>query len=79
MARKFKTADYEAMLKKTVSIEECSPPSHLARFVVKVIAELNLSSIYSEYGTKGGIAIAPEILLGLLWLRILNLLSHYLG
>jgi transposase len=65
MARKFKTADYEAMLKQTVSIEECLPPSHLARFVVKIIAQLDLSSIYSEYGAKGGIAIAPEILLGL--------------
>jgi len=66
MARQFKTVDYEAMLKQTVSIEECLPPSHLARFVVSVIAQLDLSGIYSAYGAKGGIAIAPEILLGLL-------------
>lgn len=66
MGRKFKTADYEAMLKETVSIGDCLPESHLARFVVKVISELDLSIIYSKYGTKGGVAIAPEILLGLL-------------
>jgi transposase len=66
MTRKFKTADYEAMLEETVSIKECLPPEHLARFVVKAIARLDLSCIYNEYGAKGGAAIAPEILLGLL-------------
>jgi len=64
--RKFKTVDYEAMLKQTVSIEECLPPNHLARFVVQMISQLDLSSIYGAYGAKGGIAIAPEILLGML-------------
>jgi len=67
MARKFKTVDYEALLKQTVRIEDCLPPTHLARFVVKTIAQLELSSIYNEYGAKGGLAIAPEILLGLLF------------
>jgi transposase len=67
MARKFKTVDYEAMLKQTVRIEDCLPATHLARFVVKTIAQLDLSSIYTEYGAKGGMAIAPEILLGLLF------------
>jgi transposase len=66
MPRKFKTVDYGMLLKQTVSIEDCLPPSHLARFLVEVISQLDLSSIYSEYGAKGGIAIAPEILLGLL-------------
>jgi transposase len=66
LVRKFKTVDYEAMLKQTVSIEECLPPNHLARFVVQMIAQLDLSSIYGAYGAKGGIAIAPEILLGML-------------
>lgn len=67
MARKFKTVDYAAILKQTVSIEECVPPTHLARFVVQTIAQLDVSSIYREYGAKGGQAIAPEILLGLLF------------
>lgn len=67
MARKFKTVDYAAMLKQTVSIEECVPPTHLARFVVQTVAQLDLSSIYREYGAQGGEAIAPEIVLGLLF------------
>jgi len=66
MARKFKTADYDAILKQTVSIEECLPPTHLARFIVQSVGQLDLSSIYQEYGSKGGTPIAPEILLGLL-------------
>jgi len=66
MARKFKTVDYEMMLKQTISIEDCIPPSHFVRFLVDVIAELDLSCIYSKYGARGGSAIAPEILLGLL-------------
>jgi transposase len=67
MSRKFKTADYEATLKLTVSLEEALPPNHLARFIVDVIAQLDLSAIYGRYGERGGEAIAPEILLGLLF------------
>lgn len=54
------------MLKQTVSIEECLPPKHLARFIVDIIGQLDLRGIYQSYGPRGGIAIAPEILLGLL-------------
>ena len=54
------------MLKQTVSIEECLPPDHLARFVVQMISKLDLSNIYGAYGSKGGTPIAPEILLGML-------------
>jgi transposase len=67
MSRKFKTADYEATLKLTVSLAEALPPNHLARFIVDVIAQLDLSAIYGRYGERGGEAIAPEILLGLLF------------
>ncbi len=68
MSRKFKTPDYEATLNQTIST--CAkrlPPNHLARFVVDVIAQLDLSSIYGRYAPVGGEAIAPEILLGLLF------------
>lgn len=67
MPRKFKTVDYEATLDTSVTLRECLPADHLARFIAKVVAQLNLSSIYGAYGVKGGIAIAPEILLGLLF------------
>ena len=66
MSRRFKTVDYDAMLKQTVSIEECLSPTHLARFIVETVGKLDLSGIYQSYGVRGGIAIAPEILLGLL-------------
>src|SRR4029434_8544271 len=67
MSRKFKTADYEATLDSTVTLRECLPPDHLARFIVDVITQLDLSAIYAHYGPRGGEAIAPEILLGLLF------------
>ena len=67
MSRKFKTADYEATLNSTVTLRECLPPDHLARFIVDVITQLDLRAIYAHYGPRGGEAIAPEILLGLLF------------
>jgi transposase len=67
MSRKFKTADYEATLNSTVMLRECLPPDHLARFIVDVIAQLDLSAIYAHYGPRGGEAIAPDMLLGLLF------------
>jgi transposase len=67
MTRKFKTVDYEATLNLTVSLREALPPNHLARFVADVIAQLDLSSLYARYGTRGGDPFAPELLLGLLF------------
>jgi transposase len=67
MSRKFTTVDYETTLKLTVSLGEALPPSHLARFMVDVIAQLDLSALYARYAPVGGEALAPEILLGLLF------------
>jgi len=67
MSRRFKTADYAATLEVTVRLGDCLPPEHLARFVVDAIAQLDLSGIYARYGTRGGEAYAPEILVGLLF------------
>ena len=67
MSRKFKTADYDATLEVTVRLGDCLPPDHLARFVVDLIAQLDLSAIYARYGTRGGQPYAPEILLALLF------------
>lgn len=66
MARQFKTVDYGKSLQQTVTIAECLLPDHLARFIVSVIAMLDLSAIYAEYASRGGEPYAPEILLGLL-------------
>ena len=67
MARKFKTVDYEKSLQQTLTIAECLPPDHLARFIVALIAMLDLGAIYAHYAPRGGEAYAPEILLGLLF------------
>jgi len=67
MSRKFKTPDYEATLNQTISLREALPPNHLARFVVDIVALLDLSAIYARYASVGGEAIAPEILVGLLF------------
>src|SRR5437879_1342896 len=67
MTRKFRTPDYDAMLRETVSLGDALPPSHLARFIVEVIAQLDLTGIYAHYAPMGGEAIAPEILLSMLF------------
>jgi transposase len=67
MSRKFKSANYEETLNQTIRLGEALPPQHLARFVVDMIAQLDLSKIYAGYAPVGGEAIAPEILLGLLF------------
>lgn len=67
MARQFKTPDYEATLNQTITLGDALPLNHLARFVVDVITQLDLSPIYAGYAPVGGIAFAPEMLLGLLF------------
>jgi len=67
MSRKFTTVDYEAALEQTVSLREVLPANHLARFVVDLVAQLDLGCIYERYAPRGGVAYAPEILLALLF------------
>jgi transposase len=67
MTRKFKTVDYEAALDQPITLREALPANHLARFVVDVVAELDLTPIYARYGERGGEAYAPELLLALLF------------
>jgi transposase len=67
MARKFKTVDYEAALELSITIGACLPPNHLARFVVEIVKQLDLSCIYQQYGERGGEPYDPPVLLGLLF------------
>jgi transposase len=67
MARKFKTVDYEAALELTITLGACLPPDHLARFVVEIVKQLDLSCIYDQYGECGGEPYDPRVLLGLLF------------
>ena len=67
MSRKFTKPDYEATLKTAITLEEALPANHLSRFVVDIVAHLDLSRIYGHYKAMGGVAIAPEVLLALLF------------
>jgi transposase len=67
MTRKFITPDYDTTLNSTVSLSEALPATHLARFMVDIIGQLDLSPIYARYGARGGEALAPEVLLALLF------------
>lgn len=67
MPRTFRTVDHEAALDLTVRLGDCLPPTHLARFIVDTIAQLDLATLYARYGRRGGVAYAPELLLGLLF------------
>ena len=72
MTRKFRTPDYETTLNMSVSLREALPANHLARFIVDLVAQLDLHVIYARYGERGGEAIAPEALLGLLFYGYAN-------
>ena len=65
--RQFITVDYDEALEQTVTVKDFIPEDHLARFVVLMIAQLDLSCIYQQYGALGRPPYAPEILLGLLF------------
>jgi len=67
MSRKFRTANYEETLNQTIRLGDALPPDHLVRFVVEIVAQLDLGRIYGKYAPVGGEAFAPEILLGLLF------------
>ena len=50
------------------SIDEWLPKDHLARYIVEIVEELNLESIYAAYGGQGGKpAYDPRVLLSLLF------------
>ena len=48
------------------SVNEWLPADHLARFVVEVIEQLDLSALTRQYGGRGSAAHHPAVLLGLL-------------
>ncbi len=66
MARKFKTVDYDRSGQQTLTIDECLPTEHLARFIVGMVALLDLSAFYAHYAAVGGEPYDPAVLLALL-------------
>src|SRR5512134_1294508 len=66
MARKFKTVDYEQSGQQRLTIDDCLPADHLARFMVNIVVMLDLRAFYAYYAATGGEAIDPKVLLVLL-------------
>ena len=48
MSRQFKPLDYEATLDTSVRLGDCLPPDHLARFLVDIVAQLDLKRLYAR-------------------------------
>jgi transposase len=67
MSRVFKKADYDQTPEVRVRLGDCVPAEHLARFVVECVSKLDLAGLYARYGSRGGAAYAPEVLVGLLF------------
>lgn len=67
MKRKFRTANYEKTLDLQITLRDVLPLDHLARFIVDIVARLDLQAIYQKYSDQGAPPYAPEVLLGLLF------------
>jgi transposase len=66
MARKFKTVDYAQSGQQKLTIDDCLPANHLARFIVAIVKMLDLDVFYAYYAAMGGEPIDPRVLLALL-------------
>lgn len=53
MSRKFVKPDYVSTANVSISLGEAIPANHLARFVVDIVGELDISPIYSQYAVRG--------------------------
>ena len=60
--RKFITADRHQISLLPPSIDEWLPENHLARFVVEVAGELDLSAIKNTYGKTGAPPYDPAMM-----------------
>lgn len=63
---RFVTVDRQTSYLLPPSVDEWLPANHLARFVVEVIEQLDLSALTRQYGGRGSAAHHPAVLLGLL-------------
>ena len=63
MSKTFRRYEPGQLLLLPVSLQEWLPPDHLARFIVDIISQLELSAIYQQYSEEGAPPYAPELLL----------------
>ena len=67
MSHTFRQVDRETLYLLPPSLDDWLPEGHLARFVVEMVAQLDLTSIKAAYAGRGSKAHHPEMLLALLF------------
>lgn len=67
MSNRFRQVDRETLFLLSPSMDDCLPKGHLARFIVEMVAQLDITSIKAAYAGRGSKAHHPEMLLALLF------------
>jgi transposase len=67
MSHTFRQVDRETLFLLPPSMEDWLPEGHLARFVVEIVGQLDLTTIKTAYAGRGSKAHHPEMLLALLF------------
>lgn len=67
MSHTFRQVDRETLFLLPPSMEDWLPEGHLARFVVEIVGQLDLTAIKAAYAGRGSKAHHPEMLLALLF------------
>jgi transposase len=67
MSHTFRQVDRETLFLLPPSLDDWLPEEHLARFIVEIVAQLDLTSIKAAYAGRGSKAHHPEMLLALLF------------
>jgi transposase len=65
--RAFKASDRNQPFLLPPSIQDWLPKEHLARFIVEIVEQLDLSRIYGQYNKSGKEAYDPQVMLSLLF------------
>ena len=67
MSHTFRQVDRETLFLLPPSLDDWLPEGHLARFIVEIVAQLDLTLIKAAYTGRGSKAHHPEMLLALLF------------
>jgi len=67
MSNRFRQVDRETLFLLPPSMDDWLPKEHLARFIVEIVAQLDLTAIKAAYAGRGSKAHHPETLLALLF------------
>ena len=67
MSTNYISADRNTLFLFPPSVQDWLPEDHLARFVVDIVAQLDLRPIVNHYGGRGSKAYHPQILLALIF------------